>query len=102
MLAAEENARQVRFLDPPEGRERGLEHGGVLGRGDAGVVEQHVDATPRLTGLVQGVGDLLLVGQVGPQRDLGGRLGRDVDPDHRPRPRGSALRWLRRFRQPRR
>ena len=37
---------------------------------------------PGRPGLVEGVDHLLLLGQVGLQRDLGGGFGREVDPDH--------------------
>ena len=51
VLAAEEHAAQVGRLDALLRLQRRLEHRGVVGRRDAGVVEQHVDpAEPLATG----------------------------------------------------
>jgi hypothetical protein len=65
VLAAQEDRREVDVLHPAPGLERRVEDRGVIGRRDAGVVEQHVDvaigvARPRVRRP-----DLLGVGDVG-------------------------------------
>ena len=104
VLAAEEDAAQVDVLDPLPGLERGVEHRGVVGRVDAGVVEEHVDAAHLLARLAVHVADLLLVGDVGRDRQLALRSARvevDADDPSRP-PRRTAAPSRRRSRSPRR
>jgi hypothetical protein len=84
VLAAEEDAAQVDVLDALPGLEVGLQDRAVVGGVDAGVVHQHVDATELLAGLGEGGADLLLVGDVGSDRQRPDRLlGVEVDADDR-------------------
>ena len=64
MLAAEEDGAEVRGLDTLVGLERRVQYRGVIGRGDASVVEEDVDAAELRTHAGEKVDDLLLVGDV--------------------------------------
>jgi hypothetical protein len=94
VLAAEEHRLEVHVLDPLPGLQAGVEHGHVVGRGDPGVVEQHVDPAEVLGRAPVQAGHLALVGDVGMQvqpPDLGRHLlpGLVDEVDHaHPRPLG--------------
>src|SRR6185312_6411127 len=75
----EEDAAQVDALDALPRVEGGVEHGGVVVGGDAGVVEQDVDPAEALADLAVEVGDELLAGQVDLQRHVAGAVVQDVD-----------------------
>jgi hypothetical protein len=83
VLAAQEDRREVDLLHPPPGPERRVEHRHVIGRRDAGVVEQHVDAPVRAGGLLVGGADRVLVGDVGDDRQVDGFGLAQVDADDR-------------------
>ena len=70
---------QVHVLDPLPGLERRLEHGGVVGRVDAGVVEENVDPAELLASPGVHPLDLGLVGDVGLDRELALRASGDID-----------------------
>jgi GMP synthase-like glutamine amidotransferase len=81
VLAAEEDPAQVDVLDPLPGLERGVEDRLVVGRVDPGVVHQDVDPAHLLADPGVGVADLVLVGDVGLDRELALGLGLEVDAD---------------------
>ena len=78
MLAAEEDAAHVDVLDTLPGLEWLLEDRGVVAGVDAGVVEEHVDASELVADALVHVGDLALVGDVDLQRQVADRAGADV------------------------
>ena len=81
VLAAEEDRLQVDVLHPLPRLLGGVEDGGVVGGGDAGVVEQHVDRPElRAHARVQ-LADLVLVGDVDREREVAGRVVGEVDAD---------------------
>jgi hypothetical protein len=70
VLAAQEDAAQVDLLHALPDLERGVEHRAVVGRVDAGVVEQHVDAAEAPVRLAVHGGDGLLVADIGHDRQV--------------------------------
>src|SRR5215207_4136415 len=77
MLAAQIDALEIHVLDALPGFEPRLQNGVVVGRGDAGVVEEHVYAAKALRRLAVHPLHVVGVGYVGVDVDalyLGGRL----------------------------
>ena len=72
---------QVDVLHALPGLERRLEHRGVVVGGDAGVVEQHVDAAELLGDLRVHLLHRVLLGHVDGQREVAGRAVEQVDAD---------------------
>src|SRR5207245_6091979 len=75
VLATEEDALRVDRLDPVPGLDRRLEHGGVVVRGDSGVVVEDVDAAVPLGRRRHHRLDARLVGDVDPVGEYVARLG---------------------------
>jgi hypothetical protein len=83
MLAAEEDAGQVDVLDPPPGLERGLERREVVRRRDPRVVEEPVDPPALLAHARVERAHLVLIGDVGGDRRIAGRVLAQVNPRDR-------------------
>jgi hypothetical protein len=82
VLAAQKDAARVDRVNPLPDLERRLEHGAVVGRRDAGVVEENVNGAE--LGAHAGVGllNLALVAHVGLEDEIADRALGEVDPDH--------------------
>jgi hypothetical protein len=84
VLAAEEDRLDVDLLHAVPHVGLRLEHGRVLGRGDARVVEEHVDRVVRGAHGVEHADDGVLVCHVAAQRQVGaGEVVAQVDAGHR-------------------
>src|SRR4051794_6130586 len=73
VLAAKEDRPQVDVLHALPGIEPSLQHGVVVGRRDAGVVEEHVDAPELVLGALVHPADVVLVRHVSGQGKIPGR-----------------------------
>jgi hypothetical protein len=82
VLAAQEHAAHVHVLDPLPGLDGRVQHAHVLGRVDAGVVDQHVHAAELLLRAPVHAGHLLLVGHVGADVQVAGVALVQVDAHH--------------------